>query len=315
MSQFLLRRLLTAFFTLIVASMVVFTMLEVLPGDPALVILGMQAEPETLKATRIELGLDRPPVERYFVWLGDMAAFDLGKSYAYKTPVAPLILQRLQVTLPLALLAVSFAICIGIPLGVMAAWRHRKAGDYGVMMFSQLGIAIPNFWFGLLLVLVFSLGLELFPAGGFPGWSEDFWKSVLSLILPVIALGLPEAAILARITRSAMLDTLREDYIRTARAKGVPQRAILRNHALRNALIPIVTIIGLFFSFQIAGAIIVESVFYLPGLGQLIYQSITNRDLILIKNVVILLTALVLAINLVVDIVYAALDPRPKIAA
>jgi peptide/nickel transport system permease protein len=315
MIQFLLRRLITAFVTLIVASVVVFAVLEVLPGDPALVMLGMQAEPDTLKATRAELGLDRPPVERYFAWLGDMATFRLGNSYAYKTAIAPLILQRLQVTLPLALLAVSFAVCVGLPLGVLAAWRHRRLGDYGVMMFSQLGIAIPNFWFGLLLVLVLSLGLGLFPAGGFPGWGEDFWGSCLSLVLPVIALGLPEAAILSRITRSAMLDTLREDYIRTARAKGVSQRDILRRHALRNALIPIVTIIGLFFGFQIAGAIIVESVFYLPGLGQLIYQSITNRDLIVIKNVVILLTAMVLAINFLVDVIYATLDPRPKIAA
>ncbi len=315
MIQLQLRRTLTAFVTLMIATVAVFVVLEVLPGDPALVMLGMQAEPDNLKAVRAELGFDRPPVERYFVWLSGLTRFELGNSYAYKTPIAPLIAQRLQVTLPLALMAVLFAICVGLPLGVLAAWRQGKAGDYGVMMFSQLGIAIPNFWFGLLLILLLSLGAGLFPAGGFPGWHDDFWGSLRSLVLPVIALGLPEAAILSRITRSSMLDTLREDYIRTARAKGAPHRTVLFGHALRNALIPIVTIIGLFFGFQVGGAIVVESVFYLPGVGQLIYQSINNHDLIIIKNVVILLTALVLAINLIVDVVYAALDPRPKIAA
>jgi peptide/nickel transport system permease protein len=315
MIQFLLRRLITSFITLMIATLAVFVVLEVLPGDPALVMLGMQADAENLKAARVELGFDRPPVERYFIWLRDLTRFELGNSYAYKTPIAPMIAQRLQVTLPLASMAVLFAICLGLPLGVLAAWRQGKAGDYGVMMFSQLGIAIPNFWFGLLLILLLSLGAGLFPAGGFPGWNDDFWGSVRSLVLPVVALGLPEAAILSRITRSAMLDTFREDYIRTARAKGVSQGAVLFRHALRNALIPIVTIIGLFFGFQVAGAIVVESVFYLPGLGQLIYQSINNHDLILIKNVVILLTALVLSINFIVDCVYAMLDPRPKIAA
>jgi peptide/nickel transport system permease protein len=178
-----------------------------------------------------------------------------------------------------------------------------------------LGIATPSFWFGILLVLGLAVGLKLFPAGGFPGWASDFWGSLHALVLPAVALGLPESAILARISRSAMLDTLREDYIRTARAKGVAEGSVLRRHALRNALIPIVTIIGLFLGFQIAGAIIIESVFYLPGLGQLVYQAINNRDLIVIKDVVILLTALVLAINLLVDVLYAVIDPRPKVSA
>jgi peptide/nickel transport system permease protein len=315
MLEFLSRRLFAALFTLVAASLVVFAVLEVLPGDPALVMLGMEARSESLAALQKELGLDRPVWLRYISWVSDMLTFDLGRSYAYKTDVATMLLARLQVTVPLAIGAVSFAILLGLPLGILAAWRHGRAGDYGVMMFSQAGIAVPNFWIGLLLVLVFSLGLRWFPAGGFPGWEKDFGASLQALVLPIIALGLPEAAILSRIARSAMLDTLREDYIRTARAKGVAERDVLFRHALRNALIPIVTIIGLFFAFQVGGAIIIESVFYLPGVGQLVYQSINNRDLVVIKDVVILLTFFVLLINLVIDVIYVLVDPRPKIKA
>ena len=315
MLDYVLRRLFVTLITLIAATVVVFLMLEVLPGDPAQVILGMDAKPETLARVRADLGLDHPAPQRYVDWIWSLLRFDLGKSYAYNTDVAQLILTRLQVTLPLALLAVSLAVCIGLPLGIFAASRQGASGDYGVMMFSQLGISTPSFWFGILLVLAFSVSWKIFPAGGFPGWANDFWGSLHALALPAIALALPESAILARISRSAMLDTLREDYIRTARAKGVDEPTVLRRHALRNALIPIVTIIGLFLGFQIAGAIIIESVFYLPGLGQLVYQSINNRDLIVIKDVVILLTAFVLSINLLVDILYALIDPRPKVAA
>ncbi|MGE0151236.1 MAG: ABC transporter permease [Reyranellaceae bacterium] len=315
MLEFLLRRLFAALFTLVAASLVVFGVLEVLPGDPALVMLGMEAQPDTLAALRAELGLDRPMWLRYAQWIGDMLSFDLGRSYAYKTDVATMLAARLQVTVPLAIGAVTFAVLLGLPLGILAAARHNRAGDYGVMMFSQGGIAVPNFWIGLLLVLLFSLTLRWFPAGGFPGWDRDFAGSLKALVLPIVALGLPEAAILARIARSAMLDTMREDYVRTARAKGVSERNVLFRHALRNALIPIVTIVGLFFAFQVGGAIIIESVFYLPGVGQLIYQSINNRDLVIIKNVVILLTFFVLLINLLIDVIYVLVDPRPKIRA
>lgn len=315
MLEFILRRLFATVLTLLAASLVVFLMLEVLPGDPAQIMLGMDAKPETLARVRADLGLDHPAPQRYVEWIWGLLRFDLGKSYAYSSDVSGLILTRLQVTLPLALLAVSLAVCIGLPLGIFAASRHGRVGDYGVMLFSQLGIATPSFWFGILLLMAFAVGLGLFPASGFPGWSNSFWASVHTLVLPALSLALPESAILARISRSAMLDTLREDYIRTARAKGVGERAVLRRHALRNALIPIVTIIGLFLGFQVAGAIIIESVFNLPGLGKLVYDSISNRDIIVIKNVVILLTTFVLAINLLVDILYVIIDPRPKVAA
>ena len=184
-----------------------------------------------------------------------------------------------------------------------------------ILGFTQIGISIPNFWFGIVLVLLFAVTWQIFPAGGFPGWKQDAAKSVLSLILPALSLSLSEIAILARVTRSAMLDTLREDYVRTARAKGAPESTVLFRHALRNALIPVTTVAGLIAGFLIAGAVIIESVFRLPGVGQLVYDSINNRDLVVIKNVVVLFTILVLVVNLLVDLAYALLDPRPRAGA
>ncbi len=313
--EFLSRRLFAALITLVLATIVVFAIVEVLPGDPALVMLGTEARPDTLAALRHEYGFDQPLPVRYFQWIGGLLTFHLGISHAYGTSVARLLGDRLLVTLPLSALALTLALVIAVPLGVFAAWKHGKAGDWGVMGFTQIGISVPNFWFGIVLVLLFAVTWQIFPAGGFPGWSHDPGRSLLSLILPAFALSLSEIAILARVTRSSMLDTLREDYVRTARAKGASERTVLFRHALRNALIPVTTIAGLIAGFLVAGAVIIESVFRLPGVGQLVYDSINNRDLIVIKNVVILFTILVLAVNLLVDAAYALLDPRPRIRA
>jgi peptide/nickel transport system permease protein len=252
---------------------------------------------------------------RYLHWIGGLLSFDLGNSHAYGTSVAKLIGDRLVVTLPLGALALGWALLTAIPLGVFAAWKHGTAGDWGVMGFTQIGISIPNFWFGIVLVLVFAVTWQVFPSGGFPGWRQDLSGSIKALILPALALSLGEIAILTRVTRSAMLDTLREDYVRTARAKGAPEPVVLFRHALRNAMIPVTTVAGLIAGFLVAGAVIIESVFRLPGVGQLVYDSINNRDLIVIKNVVILFTVLVLAVNLLVDLAYVLLDPRPRVAA
>jgi peptide/nickel transport system permease protein len=314
MIEFLSRRLASALVTLALATVVVFAVVEVLPGDPALVMLGTDARPDTLAALRAKYGFDQPLLTRYWAWISGLLSFDLGASHAYGTSVGKLIRDRLVVTLPLGAMALSWATLVAIPLGVFAAWKHGRPGDWGVMGFSQLGISIPNFWFGIVLVLLFAVTLQWFPAGGFPGWHDPL-KAVHALILPALSLSLGEIAILTRVTRSSMLDTLREDYVRTARAKGAPERVVLFQHALRNALIPVTTVAGLIAGFLIAGAVIIESVFRLPGVGQLVYDSINNRDLIVIKNVVILFTILVLAVNLLVDIAYAALDPRPKIRA
>lgn len=220
MTAYLLRRLASFTATLLGAALVIFLVLEILPGDPAAVTLGLNAAPEALAALRAEMGLDRPAPARFLAWIGGLLSGDLGLSYTYRVPVAQLIGERMVVTLPLAAMAILLASAIGIPLGAVAAANHNRAGDAAVMVFAQAGLAIPNFWFGLLLVLAFAIGLGWLPAGGFPGWGAGIVPAFKALLLPAVALALPQAAILARVTRSAMLETLQEDYVRTARAKG-----------------------------------------------------------------------------------------------
>lgn len=312
MSVFLLKRVLTLLITLLGTSIVVFWVLEVLPGDAAQILMGADADPEAVRALAQKLGLDRPPSERYLDWIGGLLRGDLGSSYAYSTPVSDLVLERLTVTVPLAILAMLLTTAIAISAGLYAAARHNRLGDVGVMTLSQLGIAVPNFWFAILLILLFSVHLKWFAAGGFPGWDESVSGSLMALALPAVSLAVVQSAILARITRSAVLDVLREDYVRTARAKGLTRRAALWKHVLRNAMIPVVTVMGLQFAELLAGTIVVENVFYLPGLGRLIFQSISNRDVIVVRNCVMLLATMVVLVNFVVDVMYAAIDPRVK---
>ena len=298
--------------TLIVASMVIFVVLEILPGDPASYMLGLDAREDTLAALRAQLGLDKPAIVRYFNWIGGLLSGDLGNSYTYDVPVSELILERMVVSVPLALFAMILSTLIAIPLGMIAASRHNKPHDLIIMSLSQLGIAIPNFWFAILLTIVFAVVLRWLPAGGFPGWDAGLMPALFALVMPTIALALPQSAVLARVTRSALLEVLQEDYMRTARAKGLSRSAALRHHALRNAMIPVVTILGLQFSFLLAGTIIIENVFYLPGIGRLIFQAISQRDLIVVKDLVVLLSAAVIIINFAVDVLYAMIDPRLK---
>ena len=312
MSVFLFKRLITLVATLVGASVVVFLVLEILPGNAAQILMGPDASPEAVQALATKLGIDRPPVERYFSWVGGMLTGNLGDSYAYSTPVSELVLERLSLTVPLAVLAMAMTPLIALVAGIYAASRHNKLGDVGVMAASQVGIAIPNFWFAILLILLFSVQLKWFSAGGFPGWGEGLWQGLKSLLLPALSLAVVQSAILARITRSAVLEVLREDFVRTARAKGVSERGTLWGHVLRNAMIPVITVAGLQFAELLAGTIVVESVFYLPGMGRLIFQSIQNRDLIVVQNCVMLLAAMVIIVNFVVDVLYAAIDPRVK---
>lgn len=310
MIGFLAGRLASLILTTLAASLVVFFLMEVLPGDPAAIILGVNARPDTLEAVRHELGLDLPVVTRYLWWIGRFAVGDLGTSYTYGVPVSDLVLARLTVSLPLALLAITLSTLIALPLGVLAAARRGGGIDALAIGFAQIGVAVPNFWLGLLLILLFALKLRWLPAGGFPGWSGGVWTGVKSLILPALALALPQAAILSRVTRAAVVETLHENYIRTARAKGRGAAGILWRHAVPNAMIPIVTIMGLQFSFLLAGTIIIENVFNLPGLGRLIFQAISQRDLVVVQALVTLLAAAVIAVNFVVDLTYFLLDPR-----
>jgi peptide/nickel transport system permease protein len=310
MLPYLLKRIAIAAVTLVVASAVVFAVLEILPGDPARLMLGLNATPDAVEALREQMGLNQPLLPRYLHWIGGLLTLDLGRSYTYSVPVIDLVRERAVVSLPLALMALVLSTAIAIPVGIFSAERRGHAADAVTMGAAQLGVAVPNFWFALLLIYVFAVWLRLVPAGGFPGWSAGAWPAFKALVLPAVALALPQAAILARVTRSALLEVLGEDYIRTARAKGLPREAVLWRHALRNAMIPVLTILGLQFAFLLAGTIIIENVFYLPGLGRLVFQAITQRDLIVVESVVMLLVAAVIAINLVVDLSYAIVDPR-----
>ncbi|MFD0917758.1 ABC transporter permease [Pseudahrensia aquimaris] len=310
MTVYLLRKLTWAFATLIVASIAIFCALEIVPGDPAQVMLGINATDEAVAALRTELGIDRPPLQRYLEWVSGMLMGDFGKSYTFAVPVSELVAERAVVSLPLALLALALSTAIAIPVGVYAASKRGSLVDTIIMGLTQFGIAIPNFWFALLLVYVLAIWLQLVPAGGFPGWEAGVWTALKALFLPAIALALPQAAILSRVTRSALLDTLGEDYIRTARAKGLSRNAVLWNHAMRNAMIPVLTILGLQFAYLLAGTIIIENVFYLPGLGRLVFQAISLRDLIVVESTVMMLVFTVIVINLAVDLAYAWVDPR-----
>ena len=307
--RMLARRLALLALALVVASAGIFAVVDLVPGDPAVFVLGTGARPDTLAALRQQLGLDLPWPTRYARWLGGVLTGDLGTSLAYKAPVAGMILDRVQVSLPLALMALGLAVAVALPVGMLAASRRGRPADALAMGAAQVGIALPNFWFAMLLVLVFAVKLRWLPAGGFPGWSDPL-AALRALVLPAVALALPQAAILARVLRSALIETLGQDYIRSARAKGLSRAQVLRRHALRNALIPVLTILGMQFSFLLAGAIIIENVFYLPGLGRLIFQAISQRDLVVVQSAVLVLVAAVILVTFLVDLAYAAVDPR-----
>ncbi|MGA1832402.1 ABC transporter permease [Rhizobium wenxiniae] len=314
MISILIRRIASLIVTLLVVSLLIFTVMNLLPGDPAAIMLGTSATPETLAALRTQMGLDEPLVVRYLAWLAGVLQGDLGQSYTYGVPVAGLILERLAVTLPLALMAVVMSVAIAVPLGVAAVRRHNGLFDYLAGAFSYVSIAVPAFWVGLLLIIAFSTKLGWMPAGGFPGWNAGLWAGLAALLMPAIALALPQAGVLTRVARSAVLDVMGEDFVRTARAKGLSDRAAVWRHALPNALIPVVTMIGLQFTFLIAGAVLVENVFNLPGLGRLALQALSQRDIIVMQDVVLFFSALVIVMNFLVDLAYLVIDPRLRVA-
>jgi peptide/nickel transport system permease protein len=299
--------------------MVVFGVLEWLPGNAAQVILGETATPESLAAMEEKLGLNQPALSRYVAWVGGLLQGQSGISISYDTPTALLMMERMQVTLPLAIMAMSITILVALSLGLYAASKQNTVGDVGVMTLSQLGLAVPNFWLAILLILLFAVHLQWVSAGGFPGWSADdgggFWAGTAALILPAMALAAVQTAILTRVTRSAVIESMSEDYVRTARAKGLSKQQVLWRHVLRNAMIPVVTVMGLQFGNLITSAIVIENVFVLPGIGRLIFQAIANRDLIVVRDVVMLLSAMVILINFFIDVLYALIDPRLKTGA
>lgn len=310
MILFTLRRLLGFAVTLFLAALVIFVLLDLLPGDPAQFILGISATPESLATLRDQLGLNAPAYQRFFGWIWGMLHGDFGMSYTQRAPVAGLIWDRLRVTLPLSLFAMIISMVVGLPLGIIAARRRGKALDTAIMVLAQTGVAIPSFWFGMLLTLLFAVTLRWLPPGGFTPWDENPGLAFRGLILPSIALALPQASILARVMRTALVDVTGQDFIRTARAKGLTTGQAVWRHGVRNALLPVLTILGLQFAFLIAGTIIVENVFYLPGLGKLIFTAISERDLIVVRGATIILIIAVTATMLLTDIAYALVDPR-----
>jgi peptide/nickel transport system permease protein len=281
----------------------------VLPGNAAAVLLGTAARPDTVAALEHQLGLDRPAPLRYAHWLAGAVTGDLGQSAAYGVPVRGLIAERLAVTLPLTALAAALALVAGTGPGVLAAAYRGRWPDRAVAAVTGIGIAVPDFWSGLVLILVFSTGLRWTAAGGFPGWADPA-AGLKALVLPAVALALPQAAVLARVTRGALLEVLEQDYVRTAWAKGAGRTRVLWRHALPNAVAPLLTLLGLQVSFLFAGAVLVETVFNLPGLGRLAAQAVVQRDLAVIRNVAMLLAAIVIAANTLVDLAQAWADPR-----
>ena len=304
------RRVLVLIATLLVATLVVFVIVQVVPGDPVRYMMGLQADPDAVLAMRHELGLDAPPLERYGQWIAGLLHGDFGVSYTYRVPVGALMAERLQVSLPLALLALLLTSALAFPLGLIAAARRGRALDTALGGLTQLGLALPNFWLGMLLVLLFAVNLHWVSAGGFPGWHAGVWPAFKSLLLPAIALAMPQAAILARVLRGALIDTLQDDYIRTARAKGAGEWRVLLRHALPNALVPVLTILGMQFSFLLAGGVIIENVFFLPGLGRLVFQAIVQRDLIVVQSVVVVLVFAVVCVTFLVELGYAVVNPQ-----
>jgi peptide/nickel transport system substrate-binding protein len=296
--------------TLLAATAIVFVIVQIVPGDPVRYMMGLQADPDIVAATRRELGLDIAPAQRYLHWIGGLLRGDFGRSFTYRIPVGELIAERLQVSLPLAVFALLLSTAVAFPIGLVAAARRGRASDMVLTSVTQLGLAVPNFWLGMLLVMLFAVGLHWVSAGGFPGWDAGLLAGLKALTLPAIALATPQAAILARVLRGSLIDTLHEDYIRTARAKGAGEWQVLWRHALPNALVPVLTLVGMQFSFLLAGGVIIENVFFLPGLGRLVFQAIVQRDLIVVQSVVVVLVLAVVTVTFLVDLSYVLVNPR-----
>jgi len=309
-ARFLLRRFTILLVTLFVASVAVFAVLAVLPGKPAQVVLGTAATPASVKAETAKLGLDEPLWRQYAHWAGGLLSGRLGRSYISQGPIAPEIGQALTVTGPLVGLSMAVGLVVGTGLGIASAVRHRKPSGAVLSTISQLGIAVPNFVGGILLLFIVSVKLHLLTGAVFNGWSKGPGQALEALVLPSIALGLAEGAILSRYVRSSVLEVLRSDYLRTARAKGLRPYQVLVRHGLRNAAVPVVTVLGLELAALLVGAVVVENVFTLPGLGTMLVQAVNNRDLLVVQDIVFLIAGSVLVVNLLVDISYRLLDPR-----
>jgi peptide/nickel transport system permease protein len=314
MTLYVLRRLGLLLVAIVVASIVIFVMLRLMPGDLARVIGGTQASPERIDEIRQELGLDEPLVRQYLDWIGGILHGDFGESALNGETVTAQLGTKLAVTAPLVLASTVLSVVVAVPLGIVAGARHRRADGIGLSMVSQLGIAVPTFWAGLILIVLFGVHWDLFPAQGFPrdGWDEP-GRAVESLVLPTITLALSQGAVLLRFVRSATLDVLHQDYIRTARAKGLTRTQALYRHGLRNASLPIISILGVQVASLLAGVVVIERVFNLPGVGQMLVRDIGSRDLEKVQGTVLLLAIIVLVVGFFVDVAHRLVDPRLRV--
>ncbi|MFG1621620.1 ABC transporter permease [Kribbella sp. NPDC049227] len=301
--------------SLAVSSVLVFAFMAVLPGDPARVALGVNASEQAVAELRRQFGLDRPLTTQYVDWLGGLLHGDLGTSYVSKAEIGPQVFDRLQVTLLLVVAGMIIALLIAVPAGTLMAARHRKISGLALSAVSQIGVAVPAFLAGILLIMLFAVKLGWLPANGWTPPAQDPAMFLKQLILPALALGLVQGAVLTRYVRSAVLDVLREDYLRTARAKGLRPFQALWRHGLRNAAVPVVTVLGLQLATLLIGAVVVERVFVIPGLGSLLLDGVSNRDLLLVQDVVMVLVIAVLLVNFLVDLLYVALDPRLRVGS
>lgn len=308
--KLVLARLLAMLPMLVGLSMASFALVHVIPGDPALVMLGGEATPQQVEALREQLGLNRPLPVRYWEWLREVLQGDLGQSLYNKTPVAEELRWRLPTTLALVGLALVFSIGIGIPAGLLSAAYRDTWVDHAARLLTLVSLSLPSFWLGLMLIILFSLWLDLLPIVGYESITRDFWNSLRFLVLPSASLGTYLAALLTRLTRSSMLEVLGQEYVRTARAKGLREQVVLVRHALRNALIPVVTVIGINIGILLGGSAVIETVFVLPGVGQLVVRSLYNRDLPVIQGLILYVAVIYVVVNLVVDVLYTYLDPR-----
>jgi peptide/nickel transport system permease protein len=310
MTAYILRRLLATIPVMAVVAIFVFVLLRLAPGDPAAIIAGEDATAAQISAVRTQLGLDRPIFEQFIVWLGGMLQGDFGTSIFSNLPVSRLIAQRIEPTLSLMLATLLVALCLAIPLGVLAAWKARGFVDRLVMLFAVLGFAIPVFLVGYVLIYIFAVKLGWLPVQGYTPIREGLWPWMESLILPSVALGITYMALIARVTRASMLEVLAEDYIRTATSKGLTTNRVLLLHALKNASVPIVTVIGIGIALLISGVVITETVFNIPGLGRLTVDAVLKRDYPIVQGLIIVFAAVKVLVNLLIDISYVFLDPR-----
>jgi len=313
LKAYLIKRLLSLIPVLFVVSVVIFMIIHLTPGDPASIMLGEEATEEQIAALRKELGLDLPVYQQYLRWLVGVLQGDLGTSYILNEPVSQAIFSHLQPTVSLAVLAQTIALIIAIPLGILAANRRGTLTDQSIMGVSLLGMSIPSFLLGLFLVLLFGVRLGWLPVAGYQPLSAGLWNHLKYLILPAISLGLIQSVLITRITRSSMLEVLNANYIKTARSKGVKERHVIYRHALRNAFLPILTVIGQIFAGLVAGAVVTETIFNIPGIGQLIINSVERRDYPIIQGVVLFVTVAYVFINLIIDLLYGVIDPRVRL--